>query len=667
MIRKIFSILLGLVLAVGLLLPSFVPPSGIVSADPGSTETLRPNAPGDDTQFTPYPAVPNWQNVDEVSADDGTTYINTPRYGTNLRDLYNLPASSGAGTINFIKIYFRCTDGDVYGGLGYVKPSLKSNSTVTDGTQISLTAAYVTYSQQWNTNPAPPGTDAWTWADIDALQIGVNSAATGDGICFCTQVYVVIDYTAAPTVTTSAASLIEETTATLNGSITSTGGQNADLRGFDWGLTDVYGDSWTEGTPGSYVYGTGAFNHGITGLTQGTLYHFRAKARNSAGWGYGSDTTFTTKPEAPTNLNANTSASGTIHLTWSKGTDAQKTYIRGEAGSYPTDRTDGYEVYNDTGTSCDDTGLTGGTTYYYRAWSEAGGSYSDAYSEDFSLAIEKPSVTTNAASIVTGTSATLNTQITNTGGESATSRGFVWDTTSKGDPGNTAPVDSNYANNWKEDGSYGVASFSHSVSSLDKGETYYFRGCAYNPTGGWSYGSELSFNTLDLVLWFQPNAMISGTTLVDRAGTQNGVITWGSNPSGISITTGSLTLLNPTRISDVALEEEGLTLIPEPPEEPESYYVDPDYTRLPGQEAINELLTAGQIPIKWFWTWLITAIVIVLGFYVYDRTRHLMGMAIACGCALIFIICLGMLDGWVMLIYGIIATGLCVSEKSTGW
>jgi hypothetical protein len=40
-------------------------------------------------------------------------------------------------------------------------------------------------------------------------------------------------------------------------------------------------------------------------------------------------------------------------------------------------------------------------------------------------------------------------------------------------------------------------------------------------------------------LKFQPNTIVSGTTLVDRDGTQNGVITFGSN-SGITITLGGI-------------------------------------------------------------------------------------------------------------------------------
>ncbi len=44
---------------------------------------------------------------------------------------------------------------------------------------------------------------------------------------------------------------------------------------------------------------------------------------------------------------------------------------------------------------------------------------------------------------------------------------------------------------------------------------------------------------LDLITRYEPNAIIVGTTLPDREGTQNGVITWGSNPAGVSVTLSS--------------------------------------------------------------------------------------------------------------------------------
>ena len=139
-----------------------------------ATETLRPNAAGDETSIgyqLPNDGQPHWQKVDEASADDASTKVYSSAVGGYQRDLYNLPASSipSGATINFIKIYFRCQS---YNTVKKAKPSLKSNSTVTDGTERTLTTAFGTFSQQWNTNPADSG--AWEEADIDALQIGVS-------------------------------------------------------------------------------------------------------------------------------------------------------------------------------------------------------------------------------------------------------------------------------------------------------------------------------------------------------------------------------------------------------------------------------------------------------------------------------------------------------------
>ena len=75
-----------------------------------ATETLRPNAAGDETSITfQYPAsTEHWDKVDEAVADDASTSVREE--GTNYkRDLYNLPAhSAGSGTINKITVYVRC-------------------------------------------------------------------------------------------------------------------------------------------------------------------------------------------------------------------------------------------------------------------------------------------------------------------------------------------------------------------------------------------------------------------------------------------------------------------------------------------------------------------------------------------------------------------------------
>ena len=161
-----------------------------------ATETLRPNAAGDETSIeTQFPdSGSHYDKVDEASADDGTTFVQN---STNAyqRDLYALPASSGSGTINKIKVYFRC--GSSIGTTGATaKVSIKSNSTVTDGDAESLpVGSWTSFSKEWTTNPAD--SSAWEWADIDALQIGVSlksGTAAATQKAKCTQVYVEVDY-----------------------------------------------------------------------------------------------------------------------------------------------------------------------------------------------------------------------------------------------------------------------------------------------------------------------------------------------------------------------------------------------------------------------------------------------------------------------------------------
>jgi hypothetical protein len=94
-----------------------------------------------------------------------------------------------------------------------------------------------------------------------------------------------------PVLITSSASLIAQTTATLNGNMTANGGEDATERGFNYGLSTSYG---TDVTQSSGPYGIGTFAADLTGLDCGTTYYFRSFAANSAGTGQSTGDTFTT-------------------------------------------------------------------------------------------------------------------------------------------------------------------------------------------------------------------------------------------------------------------------------------------------------------------------------------------------------------------------------------
>jgi hypothetical protein len=96
---------------------------------------------------------------------------------------------------------------------------------------------------------------------------------------------------AQPTVTTGAATAITATTATLNGTLDSLGDSPPVDVSFEWGETDGYG---SETTPVEYGV-TGSPSADITGLTEGTTYHFRIKAVDAdSNIVYGADAEFST-------------------------------------------------------------------------------------------------------------------------------------------------------------------------------------------------------------------------------------------------------------------------------------------------------------------------------------------------------------------------------------
>ncbi len=83
--------------------------------------------------------------------------------------------------------------------------------------------------------------------------------------------------------------------ATLNGTLTNDGGAPCDCR-FEYGLTIAYG-TFTQWVPG-YVTGD-TYREVVYGLLNGTLYYYRALARNLAGVAVAAGTSFTTMPALP--------------------------------------------------------------------------------------------------------------------------------------------------------------------------------------------------------------------------------------------------------------------------------------------------------------------------------------------------------------------------------
>ena len=90
-----------------------------------------------------------------------------------------------------------------------------------------------------------------------------------------------------PTVVTNAATSITQTSAVLNGEITSLGNQTITARGFEWKLATAT-DYTTVSATGTTMTAT------LTGLTANTTYTYKAFATTALGTVYGSELTFTT-------------------------------------------------------------------------------------------------------------------------------------------------------------------------------------------------------------------------------------------------------------------------------------------------------------------------------------------------------------------------------------
>ena len=123
---------------------------------------------------------------------------------------------------------------------------------------------------------------------VRAYAINKKGTAYGEQKSFTTKA------DALPTVTTSSATNITYTSATIGGNVTADGGATVTERGV------VYGTGQNPTTSNSKVQsgsGTGAFTCSLTNLQEGTTYYVRAYAVNQKGITYGGEMSFITKDD----------------------------------------------------------------------------------------------------------------------------------------------------------------------------------------------------------------------------------------------------------------------------------------------------------------------------------------------------------------------------------
>ena len=149
-------------------------------------ETLRPNGTGSYSQLSDENCTTNWHCVDEQTSDDNGTYVrgNNNQY---RRDLYETDNSSvSSGTIDSVKIFIN-VDGN--GGNQKARTYIRTHGNNYDGSQLTPPNGYNVYSTIYVNNPST--SSAWTWSEIDSIEIGARLRRE----CRMTQVWIEVYYT----------------------------------------------------------------------------------------------------------------------------------------------------------------------------------------------------------------------------------------------------------------------------------------------------------------------------------------------------------------------------------------------------------------------------------------------------------------------------------------
>lgn len=321
------------------------------------------------------------------------------------------------------------------------------------------------------------------WGESGYMRIRYGTSQVGYGAAY-------IDFTCpyapatAPTVGTPVYSSVSTASATLGATITA--GLPITSAGIAYG-TNANPTSGTSATP---TPGLWAYTVDIPSLSPNTLYHFRGYATNALGTSYTADTTFTTVPTAPPTLAATGISSTGFTANWGSPSPSGTATITGYQLDVSTNSSfssfvTGYNNLSVTGTSRAVSGLSAGTTYYYRvrAVNAGGTSVSSSYITVATEAVP-PTIDTPTSSTVGTTSATLGAIIESNGGSAVTGSGVAYGTTVNPTTAGTKATSGTTS-----------GTFSVNATGLASNTLYHYRGYAANSVGI-GYTADATFTTV---------------------------------------------------------------------------------------------------------------------------------------------------------------------------
>ena len=288
-----------------------------------------------------------------------------------------------------------------------------------------------------------------------------------------------------PVVTTQAVTSIGATTATGNGTVVRVGSPAISVRGSCWNTST---DPTTANSKTSDGTTVGAFTSALTSLTFGATYYVRAYVTNTVSTYYGANVTFvagtipTVTTTAITSIAATSATSGG-NVTADGGGTVSDRGVCWNTSTNPTTANDKTSDGTGTGSFASSiTGVTTGTLYYVRAY--ASNAIGTAYGSNLTFTPSGPAtVTTDDATNIATTSATVGGNVTGDGGSTVTERGVCYKFTTNPTTANTKKVIGS-----------GTGTFSSSITSLASDWTYYLKAYAINSAGTY-YGNEITFTT----------------------------------------------------------------------------------------------------------------------------------------------------------------------------
>jgi hypothetical protein len=317
-----------------------------------------------------------------------------------------------------------------------------------------------------------------------------------------------------PALTTGDAGSVATASATLNGALTSKCTNDNVTVSFQYGTAT---GSYTQFTAGSVMNDTGDFSAPVSSLIPGTTYYFRAKAVGDKDTHpfYGEEKSFTTSTTQPSVTTSAASNPATYSATLNgdltalgTATNVNVSFEWGLTASYGSVAAGTPPSMTAPGTfSANLTGLIAKTTYHFRAIA-AGHGTTPGNDMTFTTSTIPPTMTTNAASNLATTSATLNGDLTALGTAASVNVSFEWGLTTS--YGNTTALQAKSA----------TGTFSDNLTGLTAKTTYHFRAMAAGD--GTTPGNDATFTTSTIAPTVTTSA---ATNLATTSATLNGNLT----------------------------------------------------------------------------------------------------------------------------------------------